>query len=274
MGQTEGVAYFDEEQQLMMLEKGGSKPIRHSDIKVENRAAFFDDVHTYAADIPLDLEAEGLVTIGENTTLTKLAQAIGRMRGMRKGNQTIRLVLNSEVRKMISGDNPCTLEQILHFVIKNQARELAEDNFYADLQKVGDISRRAVLDKLLNAATENEMNQIFDEFEDLILTHMQDDPIALYGLSLASMKPEEAIKQFKKQHLNRLKSSGLFSEEEEKQIAKRLELIGKGHYPDIVNVSQKDGKLSFEFAENIGLGRLRRWRKTPSWRWRPCRSRT
>ncbi len=252
-----GVAFFDKE--LVVLDGPSKpKPIGESKISEEERGAFFDDSHTQAANIPLDLEAEGILTVGENITLTRLTQGMWRLRGLKKGKQTIRIVLNSNVRRMISGDSKPSIEQIIKFAAENEARTLSDDAYFADHQKIGNILRRAVLDKMLAAGSSSEMLRLFGAFEAVLLNRLEVNPVLLYGQPVDSSKgPADLLRELKEQCLEEARNSGCFSGKEveglEKEYQSLFEEIATRVYPK-TNPQLREGlgleQIETEMSEN------------------------
>ena len=65
-------------------------------IAVENRFAFYDQIHTTGMDIKHTLSARAAITIGKDMVFRDLAQGAYRMRGIAQG-QTITMLIIPEV---------------------------------------------------------------------------------------------------------------------------------------------------------------------------------
>ena len=69
-------------------------------IAVENRFAFYDQIHTTGMDIKHTLNARAALTLGKDMVFRDLAQGAYRMRGIAKG-QTIAMLVIPEVQQLM-----------------------------------------------------------------------------------------------------------------------------------------------------------------------------
>lgn len=250
-GTVESLVYYREDQKLMEknLKSGKLDGFQKVAETEKSRFAYFDHTHIFGADIPLSPDAEGILTIGEDITLTQLAQAMWRLRGLKKLKQTLRIVMSEKTKELIGG---CTIDKILQFAVRNQAKKMVEDNYLADKQKIADLIRRSVLDKLLESKDHKEQFQIFEEFQNVILTSMEDDPYILYGLPKKPMAPQEVLEAMKKTQFAILEQNSRFSEEEKQALLDELAKIGHGNYPKTVLVSLRGDQVDVHLDDAFG----------------------
>jgi len=206
----DGIVFYDADGELVVFEKGGScsAPLSSVNIPPERRITYFDQAHTFAADIPQPEGAEAIVTVGEETILEELAQAVWRMRGLKKLGQSLTLVLLAKVAEKIAPGKRPSVESMIQFVVRNQHKRLAEENYHSDRQKIVNVVRRAVLDKILEAGSDREALEILKEFLDLLRSRVEDDPMLLFGLIDREEDPYVLIGELKEQCFTALEALG------------------------------------------------------------------
>lgn len=266
----QGVVFYNECNEQMIYEKGASSPIplNESHLTKEQRFTYFDQAHTFASDIPQPTSGEALVTLSENTTLENFAQAVWRMRGL-KNKQNITVMMTAELKKKISSYETPTLEEIYAFIIQNEAREIGEDNYFADRQKISDFARRTVLDKMyalcndldkLTCSTsevvEKHLN-LFNEFQDLFVETEHDNPTQLFGAVDSQENPTDLLRFILHSKWARLEKSESFTPMEKLRMQEVVEkwetmLCEKNHkYPATVHTYLKDGIPSFVAQDSL-----------------------
>ena len=85
----EGIAFYTLDKKLVIWKKKTKKPVPliESELDSEKIFAYFPELQTFGADIRLKKGGKGLVTIGVSITLTKLCQAVWRMRRLDEHGQ-------------------------------------------------------------------------------------------------------------------------------------------------------------------------------------------
>lgn len=263
----QGVVFYNDLNEQMILETGSSLPVplHERNVSPHQRFTYFDQAHTYASDIPQPYFGTAIVTLSENTTLENFAQAVWRMRGLKK-RQTITVVMTPELRNKISPEKHPTLEDIYAFIIRNEAQEIGEDNYHADRQKICDITRRMVLDKMYSLLDDEndtastfskKFLNFFKEFEDLFIEEETYDPTQLFGAIDAQEDPRNLLLLTLYCRCARCEQSSHFNSEELKvlqSLKKHWEesLHQKvSKYPDTVHTYINGGLPSFTTANSL-----------------------
>ncbi len=248
----EGVVYYVGSQQFI-LERGSTHGILLKDSRIpkEKRITYFDDPHTFAADVPQPGGSRGVVSIGENTTLEQLSQAIWRMRGLKRAKQRLQFVMTEAVKARIASDRSVTIEDIIRFCAKNEGLSLAELNYLSDRYKMQDVVRRAVLDKIETASSEKEALSILKEFRSLLVTKIEINPFLLYGYLDEKVDPKVVFDALRLSLYNIVKDSIHFDPKEKAKMKSDLEALGKGLYPEKVHVYKVDGALVFDSHDDL-----------------------
>ena len=98
----EGVVFLSEEDEKMILVKATGRVLKLSQcgIAVENRFAFYDQIHTTGMDIKHALNARAALTLGKDMVFRDLAQGAYRMRGIGQG-QCVTVFVIPEVQELM-----------------------------------------------------------------------------------------------------------------------------------------------------------------------------
>ena len=98
----EGVVFLDENDEKVILVKATGRVLKLSQcgIAVENRFAFYDQIHTTGMDINHALNARAALTLGKDMVFRDLAQGAFRMRGIAKG-QSVTMLVIPEVEELM-----------------------------------------------------------------------------------------------------------------------------------------------------------------------------
>jgi len=114
-----------------------------------NRITFLDQDHTTGADVRYKRNAIGVVTIGRNTLIRDLKQAVWRLRRLPKGQKVV-LSISEDVKMLIRqtvGKSPAqeiTLEDVIQFCIANQCAQEGRDNIQSFMQQLWDVFQQQV----------------------------------------------------------------------------------------------------------------------------------
>ncbi len=101
---VKGVVFFDDSSNtLMILPRGSDKAENYVEGKLPLHQifAFFDNVHTFAADIPLQEEAHALISFNQESCLYELLQAAKRMRKLEK-SQTVSYLISDSIKERLT----------------------------------------------------------------------------------------------------------------------------------------------------------------------------
>jgi len=250
----DGVVFYDSNKREVIWEKGANEPIllSASGVPPERRFCYHPQPYTYASDIKKAPDAVAINTIGEKSTFEGKTQAMFRMRGIKKG-QKILTVMTPKVQALVSVAREPTADDIIRFTSMNQDKVVSQGNFQADLQKMQDCLRSAVMRKILIADNVYEMEQIAKDFIDLFIEETVDDPFQLYGGIDTVQFPEKILNALRDNLRKRMEESGLFDRPEEKMIWRNLSHIGGGVYPEFIpGYFSGDGEIDISSYTDLG----------------------
>lgn len=236
----------------------------------EECISYFDHPHTFASDIPQQKKAKGLELVGEQVsdqTLQRYLQDVFRMRGLKKEErlvkdpsdntnrtQTIEFAMTKAAQKKISGSAIPTLDDIVKFGITNEAARAKEDNYIAQIQKIEDVIRRAIVDEMLNAGSFDKAFAIWEEFESVLVNVLEDDPKKLYGLIDTKVDFKTALDLAVKKALKPIENSTTFSNEKLIEIKHVLEDLSNPPaetMPEQVSVYTNGKDLFFDTLQDL-----------------------
>lgn len=257
--------------ELVWIELGATAPtlIDDSRIPPEKCLSYYDHPHGFAADIRQKFNGIGLELVGEvarDQTLQRYLQDAFRMRGLKKKKtvfcgtdetektQGIHFAMTRVAKNKISGDKDPILEDIVKFGIANEAARAKEDNYVSQLQKIGDVTRRAILDKILFASSFKEVIQLYQEFEYQIFSLLEDDPKKLYGYIEVMTPYQNALQVAADKALMPILRSGKFNQQEKVEIQAKLEKLSKpdpSTMPEKVKVFTDGKKLHINTQEDL-----------------------
>lgn len=204
------------------------------------RKHFVDQSRTTGLDVKLAPTAKGVLTIGRNITVRDLVQGAWRMRDLDKG-QTLSFCISKEVASMIRDvcqkpEGEILFEDILHFAICNQAKQLGGDYFKALKQQFWDVPQmlllKTVIDKKLPLS---ELHKAKELLKQAWVASSNLTPDELYGKLAKNKKSSKVVAAEKEKctkfierclkALPSLQNEGLSSDtilEELNKIEKRL----------------------------------------------------
>lgn len=145
--------YFDQSGKIVKKvgEDGRAVPIdQAASTDFMKTHTLYDQSHTVGADIKQGRKARALVTVGENTFITDLFQAVWRMRQLNE-EQEVDILVSEAVKKMILAGGPdrdITIKDILIFCLSNEAHKEADDNFRAEKGKIQGFAIQVILTQL------------------------------------------------------------------------------------------------------------------------------
>ena len=252
-----GVVFYGEAQERLFWGTGETdSPVlfRADAISPSEQITIYDDIHTTGADKEQPNDAEGVVTLGKDTDLKKLAQACGRMRKLRTAKQKLSFAVTPAIKRLIAQDGPLTIHKIIEFAQKNEASQ-GQRNYFTARKKIRNITRRAALDKMINASSVSTMALIFGQFRNVLITKMEEDPFKLFGYPEKKQTPQEALESYKEEQMAIITSSAHFARDERREIRRDLALIGqeKNGYPNTVATSRHVADLGIaqEVAQDV-----------------------
>lgn len=187
-------------------------------------SVYFQD-YTVGIDIKQISDGEGLVTVGNSTTLAKFLQGLMRMRGFAL-NQTIKIFVDKQAQDDMAQDDPkgtkkgnYDYQDVLNYTFKKQIQKIAEDNVTATRCMLRNVVRnQAVL--LILASPENDYSKL-EAFQSLLFDESPVEPSKLFR---GFKKLENTESDFKLLKANLLKQFGELSTSviQEKALKKML----------------------------------------------------
>jgi hypothetical protein len=159
----------------------------------------YSQAQTVGADIKQGRKAHAVVTIGENTFIRDLLQAVWRLRQLDR-EQTFSLAVSEAVKERILGGErrELTKEDILKFCLMNEASREAEDNFRAEKEKIHGAARRLALSRLadlvVRGADEETVVQAASACEDLFIKQRPgEEAYVQYGMLKTQETPSSLL---------------------------------------------------------------------------------
>jgi hypothetical protein len=237
--QFEGVATFDENGYPIVMSKGSSlfMPKELSDIALDKLFWVYGQKDTTGRDEKLPPEAHAVVFINKDTTMTKLVQGVGRMRGI-LNRQTAVIVLDREgayhIRHALekTTDESLTLFDIYNYTALQEGLTNGFANFRSLSLQWDALLENTLWDKTLE--TEDAAKQLYEMREFLIQT-TRDNPLARRSFNLAPMKIETVLPRlmaaFDAKVKTALQSGRLRHGDIETIENKRKEIQAKMDYP-------------------------------------------
>ena len=222
-----GIVFYDAEKALVIWEVGKDEPIplSRSQVPIEARLTYFDETHTYAADIKQKRGGRAMVTVGAKLITEEEFQALGRMRGRLTENQTFAFIMTRETKELISLKKEPTHHDILLFAQQNQDAKVEEEDYHSDLAAIKNIVYWAVLDKAIIANTTTAIS-IIRSFRDLFLDTTSDNPSDLFGGMDTLVTDKEMFDSLKKTLLDKVTASPIFNRAERQKLMAQLQPIG------------------------------------------------
>lgn len=252
-----GIVFFNSKNELVIKEKGKDAiPLANSQLPLEQRLTYYDQVHTFGADIQQAIGSEGVVTISEDADcdFEKLFQGSGRMRGLDSAKQTISIVTSKVVKERLLSKKQAAIRDVISFTKIAEAKGFEVSSFPSVQQQMANITRRAVLDKMIMAPDVETMLQIFKKFSNLLITKTEDDPFELYGYPEEDIPKEKALELLRKQHYAIIRDSFWFNMQEKEAIKKQLDAIGLNNtLRETVKLYKRDGEYHLK-ANDLGMG--------------------
>jgi len=147
---VQGVAFYKDDQ-IVILERGnGIVPFNSSVIPPERRFTYYDQRYATGANVEQANKAVAIVSVGGDLLLRDLLQAIWRMRELKNG-QRIDLLLSASAQKLIQARFPkqkISLESILLYTLFLQEKQIDEHCILAARQQVDQIPEDLLFDIL------------------------------------------------------------------------------------------------------------------------------
>jgi hypothetical protein len=216
----------------MILTEAGIRPLSESRIQPHEYVTYFDEPHTYAADVKGKKTGEvvSLLTVGETTTFEKEAdQAEYRDRGIESEGHSQIVAMTRHVRdKAIGEDRTPNIREVSAFLRTNGRVAKKKRKFFIDSQKLEGLVKQAVIQKALEAKDAGATCKILRAFEEILVSTVSDNPVELFGLLRVTEDRKVVLKAIRDRLLKKLADKGVFSEEEILQLNAKLVAVIEG----------------------------------------------
>lgn len=149
--------------------------------------AYFDQIHTVGTDLPLakasdatSVGAKAFVSFAPTTTQQALLQGVMRARDLAV-SQNVAFVGNKALRDYLATKGlEANKYSVLRIARENLIEQIYEGSFRAASQKIKAVHRRAVLNKVKQAKTLEEKQQLLKRTQGLVFSKTELDPSKLF----------------------------------------------------------------------------------------------
>ena len=166
---------------------GAGNFLNPSTVALEDRKAYLPERFGVGANVRVKRQAEGWVSIGRETTLSKFLQNCGRFYRELNRSQTLDIFVSTEMEDIIrqtvnkSRALPLNMGDILIFLIRNQSTFKGRDNFVALKQEFLDVKQQILLDALLKVNDFQQLTPVIDDMLGSWFKKSAKQPADLYG---------------------------------------------------------------------------------------------
>lgn len=245
--EMKGIVFWNSQNIPMIWERGAKVPILYKNCRLlpHERLTYFDESHTYAADIPQP-PGRGLVTFGEHTRLDGGFQAPWRIRGLKGRERSFTLTTTESVRKIMHKETVFP-DDVIEFFVLNSEPFRKNANYENASKRMFNIIRAAFMDKMLRQSTAKQVLDLFAEYMQVFIEDIEDRPSVLFGGVTRRGPPVEALTIYRRT-LQRYLKSRLFTSEEKRTLVARLKESTTGDFPTEVIIREGVG------VDRNGLG--------------------
>ncbi|MBA3604202.1 MAG: hypothetical protein H0W50_11335, partial [Parachlamydiaceae bacterium] len=246
------VVFFNTKNELVLQEIGKETvPFASSAIPPEQRITYFDQSHSFGADVPQAIKVGGKISVSEKTIFEELMQGCWRMRGLKTAQQSISLTVNTATKKIITDKDKLEIRDVIIFTKNNEAISQGEGAFASAQHEIDDVIRNAVYDAMLEAPDVTAMLKCFKEFSSLFITSSDEDPSG-YGDPEIECDPKLALEELSRQKFKVIEKN-LNTQEKRNSIKESLLRVGQGStFPDKVKLYIRQGKL-VDKSSDLGI---------------------
>lgn len=252
--------YFDAAGRIVKKQGDKVLPLElAASTNLKDNLTLYDQAHSVGADIAQARDAKAIVTIGENTFIRDLFQAVWRLRQFHRGQRVIFAVSDKIKERILGGEKRAlTKEDILKFCLRNEALRETEDNYRAEKEKIQGAGKRAsahaIASLIADDATDSEILRLAEMAQKkqlFIKTRPQEEAYDQYGMLRREESPSVLLEAYKRQEklhckelaaaFHKISSKGmLFFGEYIGDILYR-ELRPATLYPTLVTSGQEEG---------------------------------
>lgn len=157
---------------------------------------FYDQRRTTGTDIKATVDAHAFTTVGTKTLLRDLLQAVMRLRDL-KNNQRVEFVIAKELQDAHPEIKEWTVESIIKVCIDNQVNRLAEDHFRSAIQKMKNVLRNDLLERLLALQDPKKKIEWMQKFKDLFFNASNLSPFEQFGQAIKKDRVGNVLSHYK-----------------------------------------------------------------------------
>lgn len=171
----------------------------------DNYFTYYDQRRTTGTDINQATEAHALVTLGVKTLSRDYLQAVARMRGL-KNAQRIECVIPKDVQDAHPEITHWDVNSVIKFCIDNQVDRLAEDHFRSSLQKLKNVVRNDLFEKLLGEHDVKKQKALMNKFHKVFFNEIRRTAFQQFGGVKKLEKTKDVLDKTKDDLLKQWKS--------------------------------------------------------------------
>lgn len=185
------VAYHNDNNELVNIKDlhSAPKPFQKPEIIGEDVFILLWPAYIAGTDFAFHDEAEGIVTLSSKMDFRSFIQAVGRMRGLEKG-QKVKFMISTEEANIVSqrGNMPktqaMTLIHTLSILKENEEEELNRSLVHSTKQMLNNLTRREIISALLQLQSSDAIDlfkRVCGTQTDLLLQDQTPHPWRMYG---------------------------------------------------------------------------------------------
>ncbi|KAF8137291.1 hypothetical protein EV363DRAFT_1394838 [Boletus edulis] len=233
-----GAIYFNEEDELMVLERNGNtRPLSSSPLvqQLHRCVAYLDDAHTRGTDIKFPLDFRAAVTLGHKVTKDRLVQGCMRMRKLGHGHSVMFFApheVDQRIRGLVAKDSSPTIRvttaDILHWAIHETWNDIQRQAPYWAHHGMSHQSRREAWSRFCgNRATAKELAEAW----------VQPELKSLADMYMPSHSRDTSFTRLPRQIRERCEMEVSREIEREREVERPLEVVSPATqclHPDVI----------------------------------------
>lgn len=220
-----GVAFFHHNELMMLTNDYKVIPFKESVLKPHQRFTYCDNSHIFGADIPQIPQAKAFATFDVDDDFDKVAQGVGRLRGLLIG-QKVKFGSTESTRKVIFGDRAIvTINDFLDYCKGIQAHKEKEDNLRSIKQEMRNTIRSFLRKKILSAPTVKQTRTLYKNFRSFFIETLPSDPYEMYGSIEKEVETLNHLQLLLNQLLSQVNALKGLSATEKKTLVASLKLF-------------------------------------------------
>lgn len=170
-------------------------------IEPDKYFTLYDQRRTTGTDIKATVDAHAFVTIGTKTLLRDLLQAVMRLRDLRN-NQRVEFIISKELQDAYPDIKKWSVDRVIKMCVDNQINRLAEDHFRSATQKMKNILRNDLFERLLDNHDPLKQIELLQKFDAFFFSMANLSPFEQFGQAIENDKVESVLNDFKSNMTN------------------------------------------------------------------------